>query len=88
MIPVPKTLKASDTASHLAARMIGSVRVNRVSPGSDQGGDRLEKVRRFGAGPLIILGNEFLISRGLGDTLPLRFRCPHEVVVAKLGGRA
>ena len=28
----------------------------------------------------------FLVSRGLGDTLPLRFRCPHEVVMAKFGG--
>ena len=28
----------------------------------------------------------FLISRGLGDTLPFRFRCPHEVVMAKFGG--
>jgi hypothetical protein len=26
----------------------------------------------------------FLVGRGLGDTLPLRFRCPHEILVAEL----
>ncbi|MBT5816898.1 MAG: hypothetical protein HOI25_01000 [Proteobacteria bacterium] len=32
--------------------------------------------------------SSFLISRGLGDTLPFRFRCPHEIVLAQLVGQA
>lgn len=28
-----------------------------------------------------VQGSTIIVSRGLGDTLPLRFRCPHEVVV-------
>jgi predicted MPP superfamily phosphohydrolase len=30
-------------------------------------------------------GIPVIISRGLGDTLPLRFRCPHEVVMVEVG---
>lgn len=26
-----------------------------------------------------------IVSKGLGDTLPMRFRCPHEVVVVSIG---
>jgi hypothetical protein len=54
------THKLSQTASHLAARLIGSVRVNRVTPSVDSSGHRLEKTRRPGAEALIVLGNEFL----------------------------
>jgi len=101
MIPVLKTLKVSDTASHLAARMIGSVRVNRVSSGNDQSGDRLEKIRRFGAGPLIILGNEFLnrsasqveMFRDVNEWIRWEQYCsrllyPAEAVPEKVGTRA
>ncbi|QIF03257.1 metallophosphoesterase [Roseimicrobium sp. ORNL1] len=30
-------------------------------------------------------GVPVIVSRGLGDTLPLRFRCPHEVVMVEIG---
>jgi uncharacterized protein len=33
-------------------------------------------------------GVPVVVSRGLGDTLPLRFRCPHEVVMVEIGGQA
>lgn len=38
---------------------------------------------RFQVGPM-----RLFVSRGLGDTLPLRFNCPREVIVCDLNGAA